>query len=423
MITCKDNQCTRRQRIDRVRRQFTARKGGARKREGGGRRSRKQKGGAVPGVAAPDVKATAKATAKAAASETKAAAKAVVGEKTAQLDKGVKQITGSISDAHSRNMAAIQEGIARAKELIKTAGEGVKPQVTQELEKQGIPDVTAEETAAEINEGLAIVAKNEAGFVTNMLAATAAEGVSEVPVVGPMLGEAIEGVWNQGKAVINAKAEIDDKMRELKEKQAKLAQLHDLGHHATDEAQKLTEEIGAHGKEITELENKLASEAREFGTAVSRHGHKVNLIGPINAMNGVVETLKKTTDNPAKTKELEDAWVAALTDLDTYMKANPPERTKLIADFKDKSGKVLESLTGVDSKCKGPDGEEADCHKVFESSQDTMISVLNELQHKAFHLEGQVEKDASPSAEGNQQGGTRRLRLQQVRIAARARAK
>jgi len=216
------------------------------------------------------------------------------------------------------------------------------------LREQG-KDAAAESVEAgkemaeeEVQAALGAIAQKEVGFVENMTAATAAEVVSEVPGVGPLAGEAIEGVYNQGKAVFDAKAEFDEKMEGIREKtaalEAKKEKLAGLAVNPQDVVAGVAEdeaELSKHYGELAQLEKRLEKEVQEF-RALARDS-RIKVYDNINRLNNLVVQ----AENPELAKE----WERVLASLDECIKADDPDnRAHALEGF----GNQLEEVAGME---------------------------------------------------------------------------
>lgn len=258
--------------------------------------------------------------------------------------------TQSFDRANNELATDIQEGIDRGSEYVKDVSEAPAREVGQAIDKKAEAlreqgkDAAAEsvEDSKEIAEeevqtALRAIAQKEIGFVENMTVATAAEVVSEVPGVGPLAGEAIEGVYNQGKAVFDAKAEFDEKMEGIREKaaalEAKKAKLTGLAANLQDAVPgkavvakaDLQKEIDGHETELSKhygelylLEKRLEEEVQKF-TALARDP-RIKVYDNINRLNNIVVQ----AESPKMTIE----WKSAELILENCIKTENPENRK-----------------------------------------------------------------------------------------------
>lgn len=273
--------------------------------------------------------------------------------------------TKSFDRANDELATAIQEGIKRGRQIYKDISEAparevgeVIDQKAEALREQG-KDAAAESVEdskemaeEEVQTALRAIAQKEIGFVENMTVATAAEVVSEVPGVGPLAGEAIEGIYNQGKAVFDAKAEFDEKMEGIREKaaalKAKKAKLTDFAVNLQNAVPREAEEAKAalqkeidghkaklskHYDELALLEKRLEEEVQKF-RALARDS-RIKVYDNINRLNNLVVQ----SDNP----KLADEWKNALMSLEACMETKDPEERKhRLKDFEEKLRVVKE---------------------------------------------------------------------------------
>ena len=250
---------------------------------------------------------------------------------------------------------AIQEGVARGKQIYKDVSEAPAREVGQAMDKKAEAlreqgknaaaesvEASKEMAEEEVQAALGAIAQKEVGFVENMTAATAAEVVSEVPGVGPLAGEAIEGVYNQGKAVFDAKADFDQKMEGIREKtaalEAKKEKLAALGANPQDVMAGVAEdeaELSKHYNELAQLEKRLEKEVQEF-RALARDS-RIKVYDNIKRLNNLVVQ----AENPELTKK----WERVLASLDECIKADDPDnRARALEGFE----KQLEVVAGME---------------------------------------------------------------------------
>ncbi len=271
--------------------------------------------------------------------------------------------TQNFDRANDELATAIQEGVARGKQIYKDVSEAPAREVGRAMDKKAEAlreqgkDAAAESVEAgkemaeeEVQAALGAIAQKEVGFVENMTAATAAEVVSEVPGVGPLAGEAIEGVYNQGKAVFDAKAEFDEKMEGIREKTAaleakkeKLAGLAATPQDAvTGEAKAaLQNEIDGHEVELSEhyselalLEKRLEKEVQEFRALAA--DSRIKVYDNVNRLNKLVVR--------AKDDGLASKWKSVLDSLEKCVKADDPkDRERELKKF----GEQLKEVAGM----------------------------------------------------------------------------
>ena len=273
--------------------------------------------------------------------------------------------TQSFDRANDELATAIQEGIKRGRQIYKDVSEAPAREVgeaidqkAEALREQG-KDAAAksvedskEMAEEEVQTALRAIAQKEIGFVENMTVATAAEVVSEVPGVGPLAGEAIEGVYNQGKAVFDAKADFDEKMEGIREKaaalEAKKAKLVGLTANPQNAVPREAEEAKAalqkeidghkaklskHYDELALLEKRLEEEVQKF-RALARDS-RIKVYDNINRLNNLVVQ----SDNP----KLADEWKNVLASLEACMETEDPEERKhRLKDFEEKLRVVKE---------------------------------------------------------------------------------
>lgn len=263
--------------------------------------------------------------------------------------------TQNLNRANDELSTAIQEGVARGKQIYKDVSEAPAREVGRAMDKKAEAlreqgkDAAAESVEAgkemaeeEVQAALGAIAQKEVGFVENMTAATAAEVVSEVPGVGPLAGEAIEGVYNQGKAVFDAKAEFDEKMEGIREKtaalEAKKEKLAGLAVNPQDVVAGVAEdeaELSKHYGELAQLEKRLEKEVQEF-RALARDS-RIKVYDNINRLNNLVVQ----AENPELAKE----WERVLASLDECIKADDPDnRARALEGFE----KQLKEVAGME---------------------------------------------------------------------------
>ena len=272
--------------------------------------------------------------------------------------------TQNFDRANDELATAIQEGVARGKQIYKDVSEAPAREVGRAMDKKAEAlreqgknaaaesvEASKEMAEEEVQAALGAIAQKEVGFVENMTAATAAEIVSEVPGVGPLAGEAIEGVYNQGKAVFDAKAEFDAKMDGIREKaaalEAKKEKLAGLAANSQDavagEAKAaLQNEIDGHEAELSkdygelaQLEKRLEKEVQEF-TALARDS-RVKVYDNINRLNKLVVQ--------AGNSKLTDSWESVLASLEDCVKADGPDnREHALKEFE----KQLKEVAGME---------------------------------------------------------------------------
>ena len=260
----------------------------------------------------------------------------------------------NLNRANDELATAIQEGVARGKQIYKDMSEAPAREVGRAMDKKAEAlreqgkDAAAESVEAskemaeeEVQAALGAIAQKEVGFVENMAAATAAEVVSEVPGIGPLAGEAIEGVYNQGKAVLGAKAEFDTKMEGIREKAAaleakkeKLAGLAANPQDAVTAAAKAElqneidgheTELSKHYSELAQLEKRLEKEVQEF-RALARDS-RVKVYDNINRLNNLIVQ--------ADDDKLAGKWESVLGSLEYSIKADDPgKRAHALEEFK-----------------------------------------------------------------------------------------
>lgn len=284
-----------------------------------------------------------------------------------QISSATKQTatkaTQNFGQTNDELATAILKGVERGRQLYKEFNAAPARVIGQAIDKKAKAlreqgkDAAAESLEAskemameEVQTALRAIAQKEIGFVENMTVATAAEIVSEVPGVGPLAGEAIEGVYNQGKAVFDAKAEFDEKMEGIREKAATLKAKKDklvslaTGSLDAEDNVAIQKEIDDHETELRKhyddmalLENRLEKEIEEF-TALARDP-RIKVYDNVNRLNNIVVQV----NNNKVTKEWEDVLIS----LDNCIKAEDPEvRRRKLKDFE----KKLNAMEGLERK-------------------------------------------------------------------------
>lgn len=269
----------------------------------------------------------------------------------------------NLNRANDELATAIQEGVARGKQIYKDVSKAPAREVGQAMDRKAEAlreqgkDAAAEEledskemAEEEVQAALGAIAQKEVGFVENMAAATAAEVVSEVPGVGPLAGEAIEGVYNQGKAVFDAKAEFDEKMEGIREKAAALeAKKEKLAGLATTSQDEVTGDVKAalqneiddhetelskHYNELAQLEKRLEKEVQEF-RALARDS-RIKVYDNINRLNNLIVQVNDD--------ELTGKWESVLASLEDSIKADGPDnRERALKEFEEQ----LKAVAGM----------------------------------------------------------------------------
>ena len=300
--------------------------------------------------------------------------------------------TQNLNRANDELATAIQEGVERGRQIYKDVSEAPAREVGQAMDRKAEAlreqgkDAAAEEledskemAEAEVQAALGAIAQKEVGFVENMAAATAAEVVSEVPGVGPLAGEAIEGVYNQGKAVFDAKAEFDEKMEDIREKAAALkAKKEKLAGLATNSQDEMTDvakaelqneidhhetELSKHYGELAQLEKRLEKEVQEF-RALARDS-RIKVYDNINRLNNLIVQ--------ADDDKLAGEWESVLGSLEACIKADDPDnRAHALEEFK----KQLNAVAGMKEL-----GEKQSEFKKLAAKTDSLLEKGLELHH------------------------------------------
>ena len=230
----------------------------------------------------------------------------------------------------------IQEGVEQGEEIVDKVDKGkeivgqvvgqVLDKKADALKRQGNNaaaqslNASKEIAKAEVQTTLDVIVHNEIGFVENMGVATVAEGVSELPGVGPIIGEALEGIYNQGKAVYKAKTEFDKKMEVIRNKEAELQAKKDallkLNPEDVDAKKALQEEIRKHKKKIrkhkaklSKLDKQVKEEVEKFIELASKS--HIKLANILHQMNKLVEN--------AHNENVTNKWEKALKSLDEVL--------------------------------------------------------------------------------------------------------
>lgn len=287
-------------------------------------------------------------------------------KKTRRLSQRGGDGKAKLAFADNELATTIREGIKQGRQIYKDDSElpaqGIGKAIDQKAEalrEQGKDAAAAsveaskEMTKEQLQIALGTITQKEVGFLENMMAATTAEVVSEVPGIGPLAGEVIEATYNQGKALFAAKAEFDEKMKVIKEKTATLeankAKLAGLAANpqAVSESAALQKEIDGHKAELskhandlTALEKRLGSELDKFVSLAS--DIRIRVYHDVTDMNNLVLQ--------AKNSKLTDAWKETLGSLEACVEEGDPEQRKIkLNDFEEKL-KVVKGMEELGEK-------------------------------------------------------------------------
>ena len=320
--------------------------------------------------------------------------------------------TQNFDRANDELAKAIQDGVKRGRQIYKDVSEAPAVEVGRAIDKRADAlreqgknaaaesvEASKEMAEAEVQAALGAIAQKEVGFVENMTAATAAEVVSEVPGVGPLAGEAIEGIYNQGKAVFDAKAEFDERMEMIKEKtaalEAKKEKLADLASNPTDVMAKaaLQKDIDGHESDLSDhydslaaLEERLENEVDNF--TVLAHDSRIKVYDNVNRLNNLIVQ----AENPGLAEE----WKSVLASLEDCIKADGPDnRERALKEFEEQ----LKAVAGMK--------ELGDKQSEFQKLAAKTSSILEE------GLEQHHGSKSTPKSEGGKGGSSTPIMAEQ----------